>query len=41
MEKKEAFSDGVSSVEKSWFEIIQDDLDVKISDEEFDTKKSI
>jgi len=39
--KKEAFSDGVSSVEKSWFEIIQDDLDVKISDEEFDTKKNL
>ena len=39
--KKEAFSDGVSSVEKSWFEIIQDDLDVKISDEEFNTKKNL
>ena len=37
--KKEAFSDGVSSVEKSWFEIIQDDLNLKISDEEFDKKK--
>ena len=39
--RKEAFSDGVSSVEKSWFEIIQDDLDVKISDEEFYTKKNL
>ena len=27
--KKEAFSDGVSSVEKSWYEIIQEHLDVE------------
>ena len=32
--KKEAFSDGVSSVEKSWFQIIQEKLEKEISDEE-------
>lgn len=35
--KKEAFSDGVSSTEKSWYEIIQDKLDSKYTDEEFET----
>mgnify|MGYP002631869852 FL=1 len=34
--KKEAFSDGVSSVEKSWHEIIQYTLNNKYTDEEFD-----
>jgi asparagine synthase (glutamine-hydrolysing) len=33
--KKEAFSDGISSKEKSWFQIIQDYIDTKVSDEEF------
>jgi len=32
--KKEAFSDGVSSGEKSWFQIIQDWVSDKVSDEE-------
>ena len=30
--KKEAFSDGVSSKEKSWFEIIQENIDNIIDD---------
>ena len=33
--KKEAFSDGISSKEKSWFQIIQEYVDLLISDEEF------
>ena len=33
--KKEAFSDGVSSQEKSWFTIIQEHLELQISDEDF------
>lgn len=33
--KKEAFSDGVSSVERSWFTIIQEFVENKISDTEF------
>ena len=33
--KKEAFSDGVSSNENSWFKIIQEHVDTIISDEEF------
>jgi len=32
--KKEAFSDGVSSKEKSWFQIIQEYIEPKVSDEE-------
>lgn len=39
--KKEAFSDGVSSTEQSWFKIIQDNLDNKITEQEFQKKKSI
>lgn len=35
LRKKEAFSDGVSSLNKSWFEIIQEYVETKISDEEF------
>ena len=35
---KEAFSDGVSSQEKSWFEIIQEKLDVIYDDAEFREK---
>ncbi|RUS90971.1 hypothetical protein EGW08_001275 [Elysia chlorotica] len=38
---KEAFSDGVSSVEKSWFEIIQDDCNEKISKKELDSAPSV
>ena len=37
--KKEAFSDGVSSQEKSWFEIIQEHLEKEISDDEFKIKQ--
>lgn len=33
--KKEAFSDGVSSCEKSWFKIIQDDVEKKYSEKDF------
>ena len=33
--KKEAFSDGVSSKEKSWFQYIQDYINEIVSDEEF------
>ena len=36
---KEAFSDGVSSVEKSWFEYIQEYIDSLITDEEFEEFK--
>jgi asparagine synthase (glutamine-hydrolysing) len=32
---KEAFSDGVSGIKKSWFEQIQDHIETIISDEEF------
>ena len=32
--KKEAFSDGVSGKEKSWFEIIQEHVEDKVTDEE-------
>jgi asparagine synthase (glutamine-hydrolysing) len=37
--KKEAFSDGVSSTEKSWFQIIQDHVDSLISNEEFNNNR--
>jgi len=33
--QKEAFSDGCSSMEKSWFEYIQEYIDSEISDEEY------
>lgn len=33
--KKEAFSDGVSSVEKSWFKIIQENVEGLYTDEQF------
>lgn len=36
--KKEAFSDGVSSKEKSWFQIISEWIDSKVSDKEFATR---
>ena len=38
--KKEAFSDGTSSKEKSWFEILQDHIDLIISDEEFEVERN-
>lgn len=37
---KEALSDGCSSTQKSWFQIIQDKIDTIISDEEFETNKN-
>jgi asparagine synthase (glutamine-hydrolysing) len=39
--KKEAFSDGVSSTEKSWFQIIQDHVGSIISDDEFNEKSKL
>ena len=36
--KKEAFSDGISSKEKSWFEIIGEWIDTKISNEEYENR---
>lgn len=36
--RKEAFSDGISSKEKSWFQIIQEYIDSQISDEEYNTQ---
>jgi len=36
--KKEAFSDGISSKEKSWFEIIGEWINTKISDDEYDNR---
>lgn len=34
--KKEAFSDGVSSESKSWYQIVQEKIDAEISDEKFE-----
>ena len=34
--RKEAFSDGVSSEKRSWFEVIREFVDKKISDEEYE-----
>jgi asparagine synthase (glutamine-hydrolysing) len=39
--KKEAFSDGVSTVDNSWFMILQNKLDTNITDEEFFLECSI
>jgi len=36
--KKEAFSDGVSSKEKSWYSIIQEQLENKYKDEDFENE---
>ena len=33
--RKEAFSDGVSGKKRSWYEIIQEQVDISISDEEY------
>lgn len=38
--KKEAFSDGVSSKSKSWYQIMQNDIDNKMSNEEYNIYKS-
>jgi len=35
MRKKEAFSDGVSNIKKSWFEYIKEYVDTEITDEEY------
>jgi asparagine synthase (glutamine-hydrolysing) len=37
---KEAFSDGISKKEKSWYEILQEYIDTIISDEEFEINKN-
>ena len=37
--KKEAFSDGVSGKEKSWFQIIQDYVEDKVTDKELNNNK--
>ena len=37
---KEAFSDGISSKEKSWYEIIQEDCEKKITDEMMEQAKT-
>jgi asparagine synthase (glutamine-hydrolysing) len=39
--RKEAFSDGLSKVERSWFEIIQEFTNTKITDEEFNAMKGL
>ena len=41
MRKKEAFSDGVSSKEKSWFQHIQEHVDSEVSDDEFKTRTQL
>lgn len=38
---KEAFSDGIASVKKSWYEIIQEDCKEKISQKELDLASSV
>lgn len=40
LRKKEAFSDGVSSHKKSWFEYIQEYVDTQVSDDEFEKYKN-
>jgi len=37
--RKEAFSDGVSSHQRSWFEVIKEFVDSKITDEEYEEKR--
>ena len=37
---KEAFSDGVSSQKRSWYQIIQEYIDTQITDDEFNTNKN-
>jgi asparagine synthase (glutamine-hydrolysing) len=38
--RKEAFSDGVSGHERSWFQIIRDYIDTKVSEDEYNTYKN-
>jgi asparagine synthase (glutamine-hydrolysing) len=38
--RKEAFSDGVSGHERSWFQIIKEFVDKQIPDEEYETRRS-
>ena len=38
--KKEAFSDGVSGKEKSWYQWVQEFLNAKVSDDEFEAMKN-
>jgi asparagine synthase (glutamine-hydrolysing) len=38
--QKEAFSDGVTSQKRSWYQIIQEYVDTQITDEEFNTNKN-
>jgi asparagine synthase (glutamine-hydrolysing) len=38
--KKEAFSDGVSSTEKSWYQIIQEHINEIVTDTEFEEQKN-
>lgn len=38
--KKEAFSDGVSSVEKSWYKILQESIEQKYSEEDLKIKQA-
>jgi len=37
--RKEAFSDACSSKEKSWYQIIQDEIEKRVSDEEFSQRE--
>lgn len=37
--RKEAFSDGVSSKERSWYQVIQEYIDTKVTDEEYVSKR--
>ena len=37
--RKEAFSDGVSTIKKSWFQILQEHIDTLVSNEEFEKEK--
>lgn len=37
--KKEAFSDGVSSEEKSWYQIIQENINTKLTEEDLEKAK--
>ena len=39
--KKEAFSDGVSSKEKSWFQIITEWIEKRVSDEEYNERDTV
>lgn len=38
---KEAFSDGVSSTKKSWFKILQEDVELKVTDEDLSNAPNV